>query len=319
MSHQRLLKSELDKYDNAHKKNNYLRTWNNTRAKRFAGQFIIVFICQYIAIMQVFFSLPSAPMYPPMGVAFVILYLFGGSASIALLCVGCCAYFLKGFSAITIFFYLIADVGVGYFGVWLCQNSFASDNPWSANPGEWFGFITINLCITSLISSVIRMIPIFLNTTPAMTLASMFYTYITFWLADLNAILVLFGFSITWLYLAYSRGAIVPEGKVGKIPFLAVLICIILSALFMNRFQFNYFIAMSMLLSMYLSFKYRIIIATALLYFTSFLYLAHFTVSKQQFLQDYGLEIYTLVPVILFIYSAGMLCLSSIGSQRAHN
>lgn len=319
MSHPNLLKSELDKYVNSYKKNNYLRTWNKIRAKRFFGQFIIVFICQYIAIMQVFFSLPSAPMYPPMGVAFVILYLFGGSSSIALLCVGCCAYFLKGFSATTIFFYLIADVGVGYFGVWLCQNSFASDNPWSANPKEWFGFIAINLCVTSLLSSAIRMIPILLNTNPAMALASLFYNYITFWLADLNAILVLFGFSITWLYLAYSRGAIVPDGKMGKIPFLVVLICIVFSALFLQRLEFNYFIAMSMLLSLYLSFKYRIIIATALLYFTSFLYQAHFTVGKQPFLQDYGLEIYTLVPVILFIYSAAMLCLSSVGSHRAHS
>lgn len=319
MHHQHILESELGKFVTVGKTKKYLRSWNKIRAKRFAGQFLIIFICQYIAITQVAFSLPSAAMYPPMGVAFVMLYLFGGSSIIALLCVGFCAYFLKGFTAEFIIFYLIADVGACSVGVLLCQNSFSSDNPWADNLGEWLGFIAVNLGITSLISSITRMIPIYLNNYTHMTNTTLFYNFIDLWLADLNAILVLFGFSITWLYLSYSRGSVTPNGKIKKIPLLSALFFIILSALFMQRYAFNYLIAISMLLSLYLSCKYRIIIATALLYFTSFLYLAHFTINKYQFLQNYGIEYYTLIPMILFIYSAGMLCCSSFGTRAIKN
>lgn len=309
MSSRDFLKNELEKYVSPGSKNKYLRAWNRIRARRYAGQFFIVFICQYIAIMQVLFSLPIPPMYPPMGVAFVMLYLFGGSSIIALLCVGTVAYFLKGFSNVFVFFYLIADIGVCFLGVLLCQNRFSTDNPWSDNLKEWIGFITINLCITSFVSGLIRIIPILLTTN--MTVTVLFYNFINLWLADLNAILVLFGFSITWLHLAYSRGPVILDEKIEKIPVFAVLVCIILSAWFMKQIEFYYLIAMSMLLSLYLSYRYRIIMATGLLYFISFLYFAHFMIDKQQFLQRHGIEFYTLVPIVLFIYSAGMLCASS--------
>lgn len=311
MSNQNLLKNELAKYVSPGSKNNYLMAWNRIRAKRFAGQFLIVFICQYIAIMQVIFSLPVPPMYPPMGVAFVMLYLFGGSSIIPLLCVGSVAYFLKGFSGIFVFFYLIADVGVCYFGVSLCQNSFSTDNPRAVNLKEWLEFITINLCITSFLSSLVRMIPVLLTQGTSMTCVTLFYNFVDLWLADLNAILVLFGFSITWLYLAYSRGSIFLNEKMEKIPMLAVLVCIILSALYLKQIEFFYLITMSMILSIYLSYKHGIIMATGLLYFISFLYFAHFMIGKQAFMQRYGIELYTSIPIVLFIYSASMLCCSS--------
>lgn len=310
MNSQNFLKNELSKYVSPVRKKKYLLAWNITRARRFAGQFLIVFICQYIAITQVIFSLPAPAMYPPMGVAFVMLYLFGGSSIPGLICVGIVAYFLKGFSSIFVLFYLLADVGACFLGVLLCQNSFSTDNPWSNNLKEWLGFITINFFITSCLSSLIRMIPFLLTKSTDMTFPVLFYNFIDLWLADLNAILVLFGFSITWLYLAYSRGSILLDEKMEKIPLLAVLACIILSAFFLKKIEFEYLILMSMLLSIYLSYRHGIIMATALLYFISFLYFAHFMIGKQQFLQNYGIELYTLVPLVLFIYSVAMLCYS---------
>lgn len=319
MRNKDFLKNELGKFVSSDSKNTFLQAWNRIRAKRFAGQFIIVFICQYIAIMQVSFTLPAAPMYPPMGVAFVMLYLFGESSIIALVSVGTIAYLLKGFSNVFVLFYLLADVGACFAGVLLCQNSFATDNPRSDNLGEWLGFIATNLCVTSIISSLLRMIPLLLTKGVDMTFGFIFYNFMDLWLADLNAILVLSGFAITWLYLAYSRGSILFNEKMEKIPVFSVLVCIICSILFLKQIEFYYFIALSMALSLYLSYRYGIIMATALLYLISFLYFAHFMIGKQLFLKSYGIAFYTLVPIILFVYSASMLCCSSFRNSTKNS
>ena len=58
--------------------------YQTKRLKRFILHFVIFFICQFIAIGCVSFQGVVPPMYPPMGVAFVILYFFGSSSVFAL-------------------------------------------------------------------------------------------------------------------------------------------------------------------------------------------------------------------------------------------
>lgn len=314
MDYKSYLTNELPRFISQNTNNNYLYSYRLTKIKRFLLQTIIIFIFQYSTIVNLTFSYPALPMYPPMGIAFIMFYLFGNNSVWGLLLGGGSAYFLKGLPAASICFNTFADIGCSWLGAFLCQAVFSSDVMEFIKIREWIKFfkITIGIC---LLSSLIRMMPILLHYKTIKHPDILFYHYINVWLADLNAILVLFGFVISWLSLFYSRGNITNKA-LKKLPIIIAIVFIIFSVLFMKRIELIYLIIFAMIGCLYLSYIYGNYIATGLLYIVSFIYLTYFIAHKQQYFLYVGVKLYMLTPMLILLFTVCVFYIAQVGHLK---
>lgn len=286
--------------------NHYRHAYHLKRLKRLLVQSLIAFFCQFTAILYVSLSLPPPPLYPPLGVAFALIYLFGANVLPALSAASFVAYALKGVPAEGLLAYVSADIVIAYLGVILCQNCFATDNPWSYKRREWAYFIGINLFMTALMSSLLRLLPWYSSLEVGLFWQDVF----SLWLASSSAILIIFGFLIIWLYVVYSRGSLFKVSVRTKIPLLMTLFAVLMPSVLIKTSWFMSAMGLSMLLSLYLAYRQGIILATALSYLTSLLYFAYAMVNKVSLLQSFGVIGYGQLSLILFLYSVLMLLVS---------
>ncbi len=306
MNHKSYLKYEIPKFVEIHKNNKYWYSYNLTRMRRFLAQTLMIFVFQYMTIINLTFSYPALPMYPPIGIAFVMFTLLGNNALLGLLLGGLFGYLLKGLAIETTVLYLIADIGGGYIGSLLCQSVFSSDIRPFLNIHEGLKFLKINAFITCLISSLIRTGAVLLSYNVT------FYDCIDLWFSDLNAILILSGFLLSWSYTPFSREKI-SDKTITITPIVGLIIFILISIFFMKKFELIYLITTIMMASIYFAYNYGYLIATALLFITSAIYLSHFIALKQQYVSYFGLELYTLIPLSLFIFT---ICILYAGHLR---
>ena len=290
----------------------YLYSYNLMRIRRFLIQTIMIFVFQFMTIINLTFSDPILPMYPPIGIAFVMFYLFGNNALFGLLLGGFCAYFLKGLAIKIIVLYLMADIVGGYMGSILCRNIFSSDIKPFAKKQEVFKFFKINALITCLISGLLRVSAVVL-----LNHNIVIYDCINLWLADLNAILILASFLLSWSYVSFSREKL-SEQTITIVPIIMLVMFIIFSMLFMQKVELGYLIIVAMIASIYFAHVYGYLVATALLFIISAIFLSYFIAVGQQYVGYFGLKLYTLVPVFLFIFT---ICILYIGHfcQRSKN
>lgn len=259
----------------------YLHAYNFMRLKRFLTQTLFAFVFQYFTIMNFDFTLPSLPLYAPIGVAFILFYILGSNATLGLL-LGCCfGYLLNGFTIESLLLYSLADMGGGYLSAYYCQRNFSQDiNPFS-NWKETVNFLKIDAFLICVLSAFFRGVAFgllsfsssSLETLPSYDLSFYAIYFFDFWLADLNAILVISAFVLSWVTVPQSRE------KIFRSPYLMV---------------------------------------TLVLFVTTTLYLAYFLIYKTQFILKSGLEGYSLVPLSLSLYIIGTIYfgLSDRGKSR---
>lgn len=280
------------------KKNKYWHAYTRKRVQRFFLCSIMAFFLQYLNINHLAFTYPTLPMYPPMGSAFVMLYLLGNSTLLGLFLGGFCAYLLNGLSLSTLLLYIMADLGASYLGAKVCRSVFSSDWSLYTDSKEWLRFIKKNAFITCVISSVPRTITIFLNHTSPMTFKIVFYNFINFYLADLNAIIVFSGFFLPWMSVHLGR-EIFTCHKHCKVQMLSLILFGITCVTFLKHPEF---IVIAIPLSWYLSHQYGAVIATTSSYILTILFLIVFIFHQQQVMNYLGIQIYTLIPVALLLF-----------------
>jgi len=282
----------------------YLYSYNLMRIRRFLIQTIMIFVFQFMTIINMTFSDPVLPMYPPIGISFVMFYLFGNNAVLGLLLSGFCAYLVKNLAIEAIVLYLMADIIGGYVGSVLCGNIFSSDIKPFANLQEVFKFLKTNSLITCLISGLLRIsVVVLLNHNIVI------YDCINVWLADLNAILILASFLLSWSYVSFSREKL-SEQAITIVPIIMLIMFIVFSMLFMQKIELGYLIIVAMVVSIYFAHVYGYLVATALLFIISAIFLSYFIAVGQQYVDCFGLKLYTLVPIVLFIFA---ICILYIG------
>jgi len=241
-------------------------------------------------------------MYPPMGIAFVMFYLFGMNAFPGIMLGGFCGYLLKGMPIISTFLYLTADVGCGYLGALLCQNIFSTDIRMLLNFRERIKFIKMNAFITCLFSSLIRTFSFIWIYKDGKDISTIFFTYINLWLADLNAVLILSSFLLSWVYVPFSREKILKK-SINKVETLLFIILIVFLILFMKNDWAIYLMIIVMLLSIYLSAIYGYLVGTALLFIIASLYLGYFMGIQYRHFLYFDIRLYIVVPLILLLYT----------------
>lgn len=175
--------------------------------KRFFLKSLIIFIFQYLMIMALPFAYPALPWYPPMGLAFVWFYLLGKEAWMGIFFGGLLGYGLKGLPLSAMVLYLSADILCGYWGAYLCQNSFASDLKIFKNFREWLDFFK-KVAMMCMVSAGLRCMAIFLKPGLLLSFKAAFFYYLDAWFADLNAILILGTFLFSWVYIPFSRAQV---------------------------------------------------------------------------------------------------------------
>lgn len=279
--------------------------------KRFLVLNLIVFIFQYITCINLKSLWPAYPMFPPLGIAFVMFYFFGGIAFLGLFLAEALALFLNDFSLITIFLYLIGDIAGGYLGASLSQNTFKKDIRIFSDAKSLKHFILINALITSTFSSVYKLIALIveqirISNKAALPFLELVYNFIELWLSDLNALLVIGGLLLSWISVPFSRERII-EGKFNKQHILMFLLILIASIYSMKTIDGIFIIVIAMYFSLFLGYRYGSLVITANMFIYSSLYLAYFIGFKEQYLITFTQPLYGVVILGLSIYV--LICL----------
>lgn len=395
------LNHELPKYIKIPSNHKYWLAYNVLKTKRLLLQTLIVFIFQYLTLMNLTFSLPPLPMNPAIGLAFSFFYLIGKNAFPGLILGELCALALKGMSAGSILLYLSADIGLGSIAAFYCNAILSSDIRTFASQRESLHFLKTNALIC-LLTGFLRVWADFLNLHTLQNLHNLqnlhhvqnlqiphiiqahaiqadaiqagsnisfisffnaipntLINYFDHFIADLNGILVLSVFLISWVSIPFTREKIFRgsltqypatlmamviisallfmnrsslhivifailvslyvlfiygrkkgllfEDKLKKSPLIALFIFILISLLFMKNVELIYFTVILMFAALYLSYVYGYLIASALLFILSSIYMACFANLNEIFVQQFGLVTYTVIPVFLFIYIVAMI------------
>ncbi len=309
------LKSTLPNYVTVTSRNKYWLQYQTQSLKRFIIHFIIFFTCQFIAIGCVSFQGIVPPMYPPMGVAFVILYLYGRTAIFALIFADVIAYSLQHFSFLPLTLYLLADIVPAFIVTLIWKSIFKTDDFESNQPQEWLQFILITMLFTCFLSAGIRLLA-FYDLVHNLSFSNILSQFIQLWFADINAVIVLYSFLISWLYIMYSRSLIRRARQIiKKMSFWLFLLCLGSALTTFHSLAFCYWIFASMQLSLYLTYRAGMTFGTAFMYAISFIYFAYFTLHKADFIFHYGLKLYTLISIVLFTYNISVLCLAIAGRK----
>lgn len=187
--------------------------------KRCLIKTLVIFSFQYLLIMNLSFTVPALPWYPPMGLAFVWFYLVGNQAIWGILLGGLAGYCLKGLPIEVVALYLSADILCGYWGAYLCQNSFASDLKIFQSIKEWLHFFK-QVAWACLFSASLRTLAVLFKLEFSIPIQTLFFYYIDLWLADVNAILILSSFLFSWVFIPFSRQKIRFEAIVTALLFL---------------------------------------------------------------------------------------------------
>jgi len=315
MNQQTYLKNELSKLVLQPKSYKYWRSYHLIKIKNLFAQTMIIFMFQYLTIINLPFSSPGLVMYPPMGIAFMMFYLFGNNAFAGIILGGFCGYLLKGMPIVSTLLYLTADMGCGYLGTLLCQNIFSTDIRVLLNLLEGIKFIKMNAFITCLFSSLIRTFSFILSCKASKDVNTMFFTYINLWLADLNSILILSSFLLSWAYVPFSRERI-SKKAIKKIQLFLLITFIVFLMWFMKSDEVIYLILMMMLLSLYFSRIYGHLVATALLFIITNLCLVYFIGVQYRYFLYFDIKLYLLAPLILLLFT---LCTLYIGHSTLQN
>lgn len=291
----------------------YKTAYRLIQARRFGLQTLMICIFQFLIIINLHFFYPALPMYPPIGTAFTLFYLFGANAFFGLAIAGFAAYYLKGFPIDTILLYLTADLFPAYLGSRVTLRCLSSDIIPFQRWQECLHFLRINAAFC-LLSAAIRLIPLLLHgpefiRTGAWNshwISVIALNFIDLWLSDLNAVLIFSAFLMSWAYLPFSRQRLFP----GRFPteiIIAIIVIILLSILGMHYLSSISLIFFAMLGSLILSYRYGYLVATALLFIVSSLYLTFFMVHLTEFVKYFGLAPYTLVSVALLCFALAVL------------
>jgi hypothetical protein len=164
------------------------------RFKRLFLLTLMIFSMQFLTMIYLPLSNMPLPFYPPMGVAFVLFYLFGMNALWGLFSAGICAYLIHGFTFTLLAAYLLADLGCAYLGVLYSEKIFSSDIRPFENVKESAKFIGMQMLLTCTLSSLLRW-----------PLDASVDAWFLFWLADLLAIFVFASFILTWVYIPFYQ------------------------------------------------------------------------------------------------------------------
>lgn len=288
---------------------NHYWAYHLLRIRRLLVQTLMVCSFQYLVVVHLPVSSPAFPLYPPIGIAFVFFSLLGRNALPGLFLGGFGGYFLQGLPPAALGLSMAADIGCGCVGAFLCQRVFSCDVKPFANGREGLRFLVLNAFSTCLASSGCRMAALLLaHSHSAMPLPTVVYTSLHYWLADLNAILILSGFLLSWVNVPFSREKL-SHHPIEKYQWILLATVTVLSVFFMQQYAFIYGLLGMMAGCLYLSHRYGRLVATGLLFIFSSLYLGYFIRFKSQLLASFGLGLYSLAPAVLLCFTLCVLCL----------
>jgi len=279
-----------------------LYKYNFMKSKRFFMQTAIVFFIQYLTISVLDFSSPFLPLYPLIGISFVMHYFIGNNALLGLFLGGALSYLIKDFSFQNIILYLIADILIGILASLFAQKNLSSDIKPFENRAECIQFIKINAILT-FISALIKISThFFIHTDKSYHWIA---DFVTLWMAELNGILVFAGFFLSWFCVPFSREKI-NYTSLKSYYWLSYLIVLLLACLFLKSSVFWYITNANILTLSFLTNKFGSLISTALLFITVNLYLIYFLILKFTINKSIGYEFYLLSAFIL------LFCICSI-------
>lgn len=256
------------------------------------------------------FTYPPLPINPAMGAAFAMLYLLGNTTLLGLFLGSFAAYFFHGLTMSSIFLYMIADLGGSYIGVHLCRSVFSSDFAVYTHSKEGLRFVMINAFTSCLLSSVLRIVAVMLYVANPMSLKTLGYYWVNFWLADLNGIIVLSGFFLSWISVYLGREAILHK-NIPKHHTKIVWLFMITGILLLKKAEF---MVIAVLFSLYISYCYGVLMATVSSYILTIVFLRYFIIYQQVHLDYLGLHLYTLIPCALLFF---LLFIMYIGQRTS--
>ena len=293
------LTQKLSQLTSAHLKKSYWRAYQLKRIQRFLISTCLVFFLQYLTLIHLT-TYPFLPMYPPIGSAFVMLYLLGDTALLGLFLASFCAYCMHGLPLPSLLLSITADLGGGYLIARWCRSVFTSDHSVFTNIMEWLRFV-LYASIGCFLSGLLRMG--ILHDVTVMSPQKLGYDLLRLWMADLNASIVFSGFFLTWISVYLGRERVLTQKTT-----LFHKICWVLWGLSCVLFLKNIaWLILAIILSLYFSHRLGVLVAVAVSYVLTTLFLVCFVFHQADWIQDLGLQMYTLIPFGVLCFLLAML------------
>lgn len=288
-----------------------LSSYNILRIKRFLILTLMIFLFKTLTFIFLNPSQPASPIYFPLGITFSLFYLLGNIAFCGLFLGSLIAYLLKDFSSASIPLYLIADIGGGYLGAMLSQKILTSEIRPFANWQEMLKFLKVNAFITCPFVCLFQMMGVICSPNIEGDSVALIGLLSLLWLSDLNGILVVSGFLLSWTCVFYSRE------KVSPFPISSFILFIISIYLFMFSADIFYLLLFAMAISFIWALLCGYLIATALLFLIAFSYLMVISTQAQFSLQYLGLILYACLLILLFAYAMAMLWVGHVVTNNS--
>lgn len=290
---------------------NYFCAYTLIKIKRFLIQTILIFVLQFLTMFNMGDSYTILPMYPPIGMAFVIFDLLGKNALCGLLLGELCIYFIKGQPLEAVILYIIADLGCSYIGTILCQNVFSSDLKPFSNWRELCKFLCINALTTCSISTLLRIYAIRVAGLANLT----FIQIICLWLSEITAILIFYVLVCSWLYGLFSKEKI-SNKTLSKTHIYTIIAFIAGTILFIKKIQFIYLIIGTLILSIYYAYLYGYLIGIMLLFIVASIYSSYFIAHGVKYVTKFGYNLYSITYIGLLLYTAVILYVGHYCSKK---
>lgn len=296
----------------------YYLQYNFIKIKRLLLHTVIIFLLQFSVIASLPFPCAGIAMYPPTAIAFLMFYLLGGVAFYGIFLSSLCGYLLQELSPACFCGYMLADLGAGFFAVVFGKDFFATDVRILLDWQAVAKFIKVNAFIIVMFTSLLKMLALIVDNKIDPSFKNLSYTFLHLWLADLNAILILSGFLLSWLYVPFSREQIATR-KITKLQVVLLLALVVTCMLFMQRVELIYLLVTAMLLAIYLAKTYGHLVATLLLFILSSIYIAYFLSMQVKYAKIFK-EFYSVLPAGgLFVFTIALLYLGHYTLRQDKN
>ena len=310
MDLQSYINNTIPRFIDKNKFVNHYQRYNIIRFKRFLLHTTLIFVCQFLIIVNLKFDSPALPLYPPIGVAFVMFYLFGINALPGLILSEILGFLIYNLPINIILLYCFADLFSGWIGSYICNNISFLDVNISINKRTLKEFIIKNAIVVLLFSSSIKIFAMS-SLSSSWVNKTLIYNFIQVWIADLNAIIIIPSCILSWLYVLFNRHNVSTK-NITTTSVIALITFVVLSVFFIKQFYLISLIIIGMLGSIYYAYYHGYLIATLLLFILSSIYLTYFIYFKIQYVLYFGKSLYTLTSLILFLFSIIMLYTSLI-------
>lgn len=250
------------------------------KLKRRLRECYVMLLYQSIATFFLVFNQAAIPLYPPTAMAFILIYLSGSRAIPGVFLGGFLGYLANNFELMPGLVEISIDIACGSIGALICRKMISSDVMPLFQRTTLMKFILLSAFLISPMATLLR---IYLH---GDILGINLLQTISLWFSHLNALMIIAGYLLTWLYkpkLAWSLSSLKDWRK--PVLYFALACTLIL---LISKYPFALLGLLLILpIHVWIIAEYGYLAGSASLFVIGLLYVVHFILANHHYHQQW--------------------------------